>query len=311
MLKDKINAYLNKRCLRKIKKHIYKKLKKVYGRRGAKVYSQIIEIIYKNIATRYNLTVKQVWDCLPLKVIPKKSLDGAYGVNFIKRGINYSGIKISKTATYNTFIHEFGHYLKKLICYIYSFYIPNNVILSDVQRMNIFVGDATKAPRGSINLFTWNVDQEETFAYSWERYVLNVNPRVYPEIFDEMKKHLMNDINRRSVNEVEHAYGLIETTDDIIDLFDNFIKTTKKAGTKPILSPASTIIRKQRKINTIKKIALISTISFIILVLFTCFNKEIIYYLNSTYYYLLGNRLFNNIINFFLLILWKIKLIFM
>ena len=304
-----LDKYLNKRRSKKIEKHIFKTLKKVYGRKGAKIYAKLIKIIFNNLALRYNLSVRQVWNCLPLKVFPRRKIDGAYGKNYIKRGINYSGIDISRTATYNTFIHEFGHYLKKLICFIYATYTPSLIMLKDIKRMNVYVGTATKTKSiESINVFTWNVDQEEAFAYSWERYALNANTKVYPEIFEEIRKHLMKDISRRSTREVEHAYDLVETTDDLLDLFNNFIKTTERNTKIPALMPSAQILAKQRMKNNIKKGILYSFILIILLALIYLFYNEIIYFLKYLLYYLLNNRIVISILDFFKIIILKIRL---
>ena len=126
--------------LSRIEKYVFKKLKKVYGRKGAKAYSKLARIIYSNLSLRYGFSVKQFWNCLPLKIIIKRKINGAYGKNYVRKGLSYSVIELNKkSATYNTFIHEFGHYLKKLICFAYNIYLPSNIILDDIKRINNFI----------------------------------------------------------------------------------------------------------------------------------------------------------------------------
>ena len=303
------NDSYNKKFLSKIEKYIYKKLKCVYGKKGAKVYSKLIIIIYGNLATRYNLTVKQLWNCLPLKVIPKRKINGAYGKNILKMSDNFSIIEIDrKKATYNTFIHEFGHYLKKLICFIYIMYMPSNVISNDIERINKFVGVKKKSLFSTFDIFKWDVQQEEDFACTWERYVLNGHPTAYQEIFDDIKRFLMNDINKRNVNEVMSAYSLIDMTDDIKDLFNNFIKTDIKENITPKLSPSSKTIIKRRKFNKLKKnllsIGLILAFSFLILF----FHSELKIMSYHVIFFISKSKFISNIFNIIYLIFIKIKL---
>ena len=287
--------------LSRIEKYVFKKLKKVYGRKGAKAYSKLVRIIYSNLSLRYGFSVKQFWNCLPLKIIIKRKINGAYGKNYIMKGLSYSVIELNKkSATYNTFIHEFGHYLKKLICFAYNMYLQSNIILDDIKRINNFIISRDEK-RNSLGIFNWSVQEEEDFACSWERYVLNGHPSAYPEIFDKIKEFLIKDINSRSVNEVTEAYSLINISDDITDLFNNFIKTNKRTVKIPVPSFFGIPILKRRKINSIKKI-LITMLSLIILsILVLMFKQEIIFFVKYLLY-----TLFNN--HFFKMIYLKIRL---
>ncbi len=287
--------------LHRIEKYIFKKLKKVYGRKGAKVYSKLIRVIYGNLSLRYGFTVRQFWNCLPLKIIIRKKINGAYGKNYVKKGFNYSVIELNKkSATYNTFIHEFGHYLKKLICFAYSMYLPSKIMFDDIRRINDFIVSKDKK-RFSLNILNWSIQEEEDFACSWERYILNGHPSAYPEIFDQIKEFLVKDINSRSVSEVTEAYSLINMSDDITDLFNNFIKTNKKTVKTPIPSPFGTPILKRRKINNIKNILMTILVLVLLSVLVLMFKQEIIFFVKYLLY-----MLFNN--HFFKMIYLKIRL---
>lgn len=281
--------------LYKIEKYVFKKLKKVYSRKGAKVYSKLIRIIYSNLSLRYGFSVKQFWNCLPLKIVIKRKIYGAYGKNYVKKGLNYSVIELNKkSATYNTFIHEFGHYLKKLIYFAYNIYLPSNIMFDDMKRIDNFIVDKNKKASTS-TVFNWNTEQEEDFACSWERYVLNGHPSAYPEIFDKIKEFLIEDIGNRSVDEVTEAYSLINMNDDIIDLFNNFIKTNKKTTKTPIPSPFGVPILIRRKINDIKELFIVTLLLIILLMLVLMFKQKIIFSIKYLLYVLFNSHLFKMI----------------
>lgn len=289
------NGIFDSIYLFRIEKYVFKKLKKVYGRKGAKVYSKLIRIIYGNLSLRYGFSVKQFWNCLPLKIVIKRKIYDAYGKNYVKKGLDYSVIELNKkSATYNTFIHEFGHYLKKLICFASNIYLPSNIMFDDMKRIDDFIVDKDKKAR-VLAIFNWNTEQEEDFACSWERYVLNGHPSAYPEIFDKIKGCLMEDIGNRSVDEVTEAYSLINMNNDIIDLFNNFIKTNKKTTKTPIPSPFGIPILRRRKINSIKKLFIKILLLIILSILVLMFKQEIIFFVKYLLYILFNNSLFKMI----------------
>jgi hypothetical protein len=134
------------RLLNSIETKFYPKLRRHYSKKQTKHNLRLVRALYINIAARYNLTPRQLYKCLPLKLkiddnMVNEVSDHAlafcgYGYMIeplwdnVKINLSRSVIVMrSDYITSSTFIHEFGHYIRFLLPMVYFIY-------GKVQAMN-------------------------------------------------------------------------------------------------------------------------------------------------------------------------------
>lgn len=224
--------------LRRLGRKFKKTLKKHYSRRFIKYNLRLVRALYTNIGGRYDMTAKQLYRCLPLKLKIDPDLDSyAYGVCqvrdcYLKRSkikkklINCSNatICLQKTdVTTTTFIHEFGHYLRYLIGIVSAFY-NNRQAIEDFRTICSIVGN--KMYIGPYMdrrffIFGFNTEQEELFARSWEQYMKDgIAPsNEYVKLFKDFRMEIFMDNHSRDERKKFENYE---------DLSDSFITPQKK-----------------------------------------------------------------------------------
>lgn len=200
--------------LRKIANKFKKPLRKMYSRKITKYNLKIVKLIYGNLAKRYGLTVKQIYNCLPLTLKIDKEMEMAYGLceagpviikpwfgkakKFRKSTIYLNGVDVTTT----TFIHEFGHYLRFLIAQIAIH--KNKKALEDFRNITDLVRSRAEASMKKHDNYwtrgTFTVDEEENFAKSWEQYLKDgIAPdKKHQKLFNDFRKYIFADMNKRS-----------------------------------------------------------------------------------------------------------------
>ncbi|MDR3079173.1 MAG: hypothetical protein LBU15_04015 [Rickettsiales bacterium] len=232
-------SFFNYRFLNVMERKFRKVLRKHYSRRQTKYNLKLVRAIYINLASRYGLTARELYKCLPLNLDIEPELDSyAYGVckvrdyyfrksKFFKnRMVNCSKstICLQKTdITSTTFIHEFGHYLRYLIGIMVALF-NNGQALKDFNIICSVVGSSLRVNaytdrRLFINGFT--TDQEELFARSWEQYMKDgVAPsRQYVKLFKDFRMDIFMDGYSRNERKRFENYE---------DLSDSFITPEKR-----------------------------------------------------------------------------------
>ena len=208
---DNVKNYLS---LRKIAKKFKKPLKKVYSRKITKYNIKMVKMIYKNLAKRYSLSVKQLYNYLPLSVEIDDDMQLAYGLCetriITKKKWFKSPIKVriaiiylnGKDLTTTTFIHEFGHYLRFLIAFVA---INRNVkAFHDFRRIVDLVRSRSDAYSKKYDHFftrgSFTEEEEENFAKSWELYLRNgISPsKKYQKLFNDFRKYIFDDMYKRN-----------------------------------------------------------------------------------------------------------------
>ena len=236
--------------LRKIGKKFKKKLKKLYSRKITNYNVKIAKLIYKNLANRYSLSVKEIYNCLPLKIEIDKEMEGAYGLcetylderkflffktkKMMKSNIYLNG----KDVTTTTFIHEFGHYLRFLIARIAMH--RNKKAIEDFKRVVDLVRSRSDASvKKHDNYWTrgsFTVDEEENFAKSWEQYLKDgIAPCAkHKKLFQDFRKYIYADMYQRNEKRKYEFYEDLEVriTPERKQFFDELIigKKLKKDG---------------------------------------------------------------------------------
>ncbi|MDR1494599.1 MAG: hypothetical protein LBI29_01005 [Rickettsiales bacterium] len=232
-------SFFNYRFLNVVERKFGKVLRKHYTRRQTKYNLRLVRAIYINLASRYGLTARELYKCLPLNLQIDPDIDGyAYGVCkvrdyyfrksklFKNKMINCSKstICLQKTdVTSTTFIHEFGHYLRYLIGIMVALF-NNSQALKDFNIVCSIVGSSLRVNaytdrRLFINGFT--TDQEELFARSWEQYMKDgVAPsKQYIKLFKNFRMDIFMDGYNRNERKKFENYE---------DLSDSFITPEKR-----------------------------------------------------------------------------------
>jgi len=235
------NNFRNRLFLRKIGKKFKKPLRKLYSRRITKYNIKMVKLIYKNLAKRYGMTVKQVYNCLPLTVQIDKEMEMAYGLCeaapvIVKRlfgkakKVRRATIYLNGTdVTTTTFIHEFGHYLRFLIAQIAIH--KNKKALEDFRKITDLVRSRSEAAmKKNDNFFTrghFTEEEEENFAKSWEQYLKDgVAPdKKHKKLFNDFRKFIFDDMHKRSERKKFEFYEDLEVkiTPERRNFFDQLI----------------------------------------------------------------------------------------
>jgi hypothetical protein len=197
-----------KRFLMKTKRPLLK----MYSRKMVKYNLKIVKMTYINLSMRYGLSVKGVFDYLPLKVKLDKEMENEYGLCrvameevgfFKKRKEMRSTILLNrKDVTTTTFIHEFGHYIRFLIAQI-AYYKNKNALSDFIKIVDLVRSRADVAKDKYDDYFArgrFSVDEEENFATSWERYLRDgIAPsKKLNRLFKNFKKAIFHDMHERS-----------------------------------------------------------------------------------------------------------------
>ena len=227
--------------LRKIGKKFRRPLRKMYSRRITKYNLKIVKLIYKNLARRYGMSVKQVYNCLPLTVQIDKDMEMAYGLCEAKpitiKPLFGKAKKIRKATIYlngndvttTTFVHEFGHYLRFLIAQIAMH--KNKKALEDFKNVADLVRSRSQAAmKKHDNFFTrgyFTEEEEENFAKSWEQYLKDgIAPdKKHKKLFNDFRKFIFDDMHKRSEKKKYEFYEDLEVkvTPERRNFFDQLI----------------------------------------------------------------------------------------
>ncbi len=227
--------------LRKIGKKFRRPLRKMYSRRITKYNLKIVKLIYKNLARRYGMSVKQVYNCLPLTVQIDKDMEMAYGLCEAKpitiKSLFGKAKKIRKATIYlngndvttTTFVHEFGHYLRFLIAQIAMH--KNKKALEDFKNVADLVRSRSQAAmKKHDNFFTrgyFTEEEEENFAKSWEQYLKDgIAPdKKHKKLFNDFRKFIFDDMHKRSEKKKYEFYEDLEVkvTPERRNFFDQLI----------------------------------------------------------------------------------------
>jgi hypothetical protein len=270
-------SFFNYRFLNVVERKFRKVLRKHYSRRQTKYNLRLVRAIYINLASRYGLTARELYKCLPLNLQIDSELDGyAYGVCkvrdyyfrkskiFKNRMINCSKSticlqKVDVTST--TFIHEFGHYLRYLIGIMVALF-DNGQALKDFNVICSIVGsslrvDAYTDRRLFINGFT--TDQEELFARSWEQYMKDgVAPSgQYVKLFKDFRMDIFMDGYNRDERKKFENYE---------DLSDSFITPEKRKFFGEL------IVGKKLKVSLVHELLLMVVYTAVIVSLLVAFD---------------------------------------
>ncbi len=220
------NDLKNYLFLRKIGKKFRKVLKKLYSKKITKYNIKMVKMIYKNIARRYGLSVKQVYNCLPLELEIDYDMELAYGVcktdvvekkrlfeKPIKR-VESSITLNGKDLTTTTFIHEFGHYLRFLIARIAA--KRNKKALVDFRNIvNLVRSGVYIYTKKNDNYFTrgqFTEDEEENFAKSWEQYLRDGKApnKKHEKLFNDFRIFIFDDMYKRNEKRKYEFYEDLE-----------------------------------------------------------------------------------------------------
>ena len=213
--------------LRKITRRFKKPLRKVYPRKLVKYNLRMVRVIYQNIAKRYGVSVRQIYDYLPLDVKIDYDMEMAYGLceartDTIKK-LFHKPVKLYHSTIYlngqdtttTTFIHECGHYLRYLIAYI-AMFARNKKAFKDFIRVVDIVRSRSDAYTKRYDHFftrgTFTEDEEENFAKSWELYLRNgVSPiKKHQKLFDDFRKYIFDDMYKRNERRKYEYYRDLE-----------------------------------------------------------------------------------------------------
>lgn len=227
--------------LRKIAKKFRRPLRKMYSRKMTKYNLKIVKMIYKNLARRYGMSVKDVYNCLPLTVEIDKDMEMAYGLcqagpvmikkwfrkpkKVRKATIFLNGVDVTTT----TFIHEFGHYLRFLIAQVAMH--KNKKAMQDFRLIVDLVRSRADAYKNANdNFFTrgaFTTDEEENFAKSWEQYMKDgIAPdKKHKKLFSDFRKLIFDDMHARSERKKYEFYEDLEVkiTPERKKFFDELI----------------------------------------------------------------------------------------
>jgi hypothetical protein len=270
-------SFLNYRFLNVLEREFKKTLRKHYSRRQTRYNLRLVRAIYVNLASRYGLTARELYKCLPLNLKIDPEIDGyAFGVCrvkdyyfrkskiFKKKLINCSNstICLQKTdITSTTFIHEFGHYLRYLIGIMVALF-NNGQAFEDFKTICSIVGNKIRInkyidKRFFINCFT--TAQEELFAKSWEQYMKDgIAPsREYLKLFKDFRMDIFMDGHSRDERRKFENYE---------DLSDSFITPEKKKFFGELITG------KKLKINLLNEILLIILYTFCIVSFMVIFD---------------------------------------
>lgn len=227
--------------LRKIGKKFKKPLRKLYSRRITKYNLKIAKLIYKNLARRYGLTVKDVYSYLPLTLEIDKEMEMAYGLcearSVVKKRWFRKPIKYRKSTIYlngqdvttTTFVHEFGHYLRFLIAQIAI--NRNKKALEDFRRITDLVRSRADVAMNQHDDFFYRgqftEEEEENFAKSWEQYLKDgIAPdKKHKKLFSDFRKYIFDDMHKRSEKRKFEFYEDLEVkiTPERRKFFDELI----------------------------------------------------------------------------------------
>jgi hypothetical protein len=232
-------SFLNYRFLNVIERKFKKILRKHYSRKQTKYNLRLVRAIYINLASRYGMTARELYKCLPLNLEIDPDLDNyAFGVCkvrdyyfrkskiFKNKMINCSKstICLQKTdVTSTTFIHEFGHYVRYLIGIMVALF-NNRQALEDFKIICSMVGNGMKISVYTDRRFFINgltTEQEELFARSWEQYMKDgIAPtKEYVKLFKDFRMNIFMDGHTRDEKRRFENYE---------DLSDSFITPEKR-----------------------------------------------------------------------------------
>ena len=213
----------------------------MYSRKLTKYNLRIAKLIYKNLARRYGMSVKDVYNALPLTLKIDKEMEHAYGLceaknvkikrwfrkpkNERRATIFLNGTDVTTT----TFIHEFGHYLRFLIAQIAM--AGNKKAMDDFKKIVDLVRSRVDAYSKSYdNFFTrggFTVDEEENFAKSWEQYMKDcIAPnKKHKKLFKDFRKLVFDDMHKRNERRKYEFYEDLEVkiTPERKSFFDQLI----------------------------------------------------------------------------------------
>jgi len=233
--------------LKRMAKKFKKPLRKIYSRKQTKYNILMVKLIYKNLARRYGLTVKQVYNFLPLNIELDPDMEGIYGLcrsYMVKKRVflfkkiikKVSTITLNKNdVTSTTFIHEFGHYIRFLIAQIAI--SKNEFAHNDFVEMTKLVKSrAELLMHKHDNFFArgyFTTEEEENFAKSWEQYLKNGIPpdNKHKKLFNDFRKNIFYDMYKRGEKKHYEFYEDLEVkiTPERRKFFDELIvgKRTK------------------------------------------------------------------------------------
>ena len=235
--------------LRKIIKKFKKPLRKVYSRKITKYNLRMVKLIYANLAKRYGVSVRQLYNYLPLKVEIDKDMEMAYGLCEARmekvKKLFRKPVKIYQSTIYlngkdlttTTFIHEFGHYVRYLIAYI-AMFAKNKRAFKDFLRVVDIVRSRSDAYTKRYDHFftrgTFTEEEEENFARSWEQYLRDgIAPiKQHQKLFNDFRKYIFDDMYKRNENRKYEYYEdlRVRITPERKKFFDELIvgKRVKK-----------------------------------------------------------------------------------
>lgn len=206
----------------------YKKaLKRHYTKKQTKYNLKLVRALFINIASRYNMTPKRLYECLPLKKVyisDELEYDEFHRVYGLCRNYGFKKSEIllqKKYITPTTFIHEFGHYIRFLIEAV-ILKTRNKTALRDMK----FIGERIMLSK-ELNNFNFTTDQEEMFAKSWEKYIRDGIPpnKQYVKLFNDFKMYIITTSHDRNEKDGYESYEFFDVTisPDIKDFFDKLI----------------------------------------------------------------------------------------
>jgi hypothetical protein len=290
-------SLLSYRFLNVLERKFKKVLRKHYSRRQTRYNLRLVRAIYVNLASRYDMTARELYKCLPLRLEIDPEIDGyAFGVcrvrdYYFKRSkifknklinCSKSTICLQKTdITSTTFIHEFGHYLRYLIGIMVALFNSKQA-LEDFKTICSIVGNRARISRYTDKRFFihgFTTEQEELFAKSWEQYMKDgVAPsREYVKLFKDFRMDIFMDGHSRDERRKFESYE---------DLSDSFITPEKKKFFGELITG------KKLKINLLHEILLVIIYTFSIvsfLVIFDSYLKRKLVILWTIFRQLLAN----------------------
>lgn len=228
--------------LRKIIRKFKKPLKKVYNRKLVKYNLRMVKLIYQNLARRYGVSIKQIYNYLPLEIEIDNDMEMAYGLcearMIKKKKLFHKPITVYQSTIYlngkdlttTTFIHEFGHYIRYLIAYI-PMLIRNRKAFRDFVKVVDIVRSRSDVYTKKYDHFftrgTFTTEEEENFAKSWELYLRNgISPiKKHQKLFDDFRKYIFDDMYKRNENRKYEYYEDLEVkiTPERKKFFDELI----------------------------------------------------------------------------------------
>ena len=219
--------FLDYRFLNTLELKYKKALRKHYTRKQTKYNLKLIRALFSNIASRYDMMPRQLYNCLPLKKVYISSeleYNEFYKVYGLCTNYGFKKAEIALQKEYitpTTFIHEFGHYIRFLIEAV-LIKTKNRTSFNDMK----FIGKRIMLSE-KLHNFNFTVDQEEMFAKSWEKYMRDgIAPsKQYIKLFKDFKMYIIKTSHAKQDKDGYENYEFLDVTiaPDIKEFFDKLI----------------------------------------------------------------------------------------